>query len=86
MAVHIRLKRIGKNPKGRIHFRVGVFEESRGRDSRPIEELGFYDPGSGAAKIKKERLDYWVKNGAQVSDTIKSLVKKEAHNAAGTSS
>lgn len=77
MAVRIRLKRIGKNPKGKIHFRIAVFEESRGRDSRPIEELGFYSPQSGVAKIKKERIEYWVKNGAQMSDTIKSLVKKE---------
>ena len=76
MAVHIRLKRIGKNPKGRIYFRIGVFEESQGRDSRPIEELGSYNPQSGGAKNKKERLDYWVKNGEQMSATVKSLVKK----------
>ncbi len=76
MAVRIRLKRIGKNPKGNIHFRLAVFEESRGRDSRPIEELGFYNPRSGAAKIKRGRIEYWVKNGAQVSATIKSLMKK----------
>jgi small subunit ribosomal protein S16 len=76
MAVRIRLRRIGKKVKGRIHFRVSVFDESRGRDSRAIEELGFYNPQSGAVKIKKERLEYWVKNGAQMSDTVKSLVKK----------
>jgi small subunit ribosomal protein S16 len=76
MAVHIRLRRIGKNPKGRPHFRVTVFDERRGRDSRFIEELGFYNPISGLIKVKKERLDFWVKNGAQVSQTIKSLVKK----------
>jgi len=76
MAVHIRLKRIGKNPKGRIYFRLGVFEESQGRDSRPIEELGSYNPQTGAAKIKKERLEHWMKNGAQVSPTIKSLMEK----------
>ncbi len=76
MAVRVRLRRIGKNPKKRPHFRVTVFEETRGRDSRFIEELGFYNPINGEFKVKKERLDYWVKNGAQVSATIKSQVKK----------
>ncbi len=89
MAVHIRLRRIGKNPKGRPHFRVTVFDERRGRDSRFIEELGFYNPVNGSVKIKKERIEYWVKNGAQLSLTVKSLIKKinkEGQNAAGTTS
>jgi small subunit ribosomal protein S16 len=76
MAVHIRLRRIGKNPKGKLHFRITVFDERRGRDGKFIEELGFYNPVSQSVKIKKERFDFWVKNGAQVSPTIKSLVKK----------
>lgn len=74
MAVHIRLRRIGKNPKKRPHFRITVFDERRGRDSRFIEELGFYNPVSESTKINQERLDYWVKNGAVVSQTIKSLI------------
>lgn len=78
MAVHIRLRRIGKNPKKNPHFRIGVYDERTGRDGRTIEELGFYSPVTGVAKIKKERVDYWVKNGAQMSPTVKSLVKKAA--------
>jgi len=78
MAVHIRLRRIGKNPKGRPHFRLSVFDERSGRDSKCIEELGFYNPVSGFANIKQERLNYWVKNGAVLSETIKSLAKKVA--------
>jgi len=88
MAVHIRLRRVGKNPKGRPHFRVTVFDERRGRDSRFIEELGFYNPVSKALKIKKERLDFWIKNGAQLSQTVKRLMKsieKEAKNATNAS-
>ena len=81
MAVHIRLRRIGKNPKGRPHFRISVFDHRKGRDSKIIEELGFYNPVSGLTKIKTERLSYWVKTGAVLSATIKSLVKKEAKNA-----
>ncbi|MDP2941437.1 MAG: 30S ribosomal protein S16 [Candidatus Omnitrophota bacterium] len=76
MAVHIRLRRIGKNPKAKPHFRLSVFDERQGRDSRAIEELGYYSPVKGDVKIKRERLEYWVKNGAQLSPTIKSLVKK----------
>lgn len=76
MAVHIRLRRIGKNPGGKPHFRVTVFDERMGRDSRIIEELGYYKPASGDAVLKKERIAEWVKNGAQVSATIKSLLKK----------
>ncbi len=88
MAVHIRLRRIGKNPKGKPHFRVSVFDERRGRDGRFIEELGFYNPISQEVKIDKERVNFWVKNGAQVSATIKSLIKKiikEETNASRTS-
>jgi len=88
MAVHIRLRRIGKNPKGKPHFRVSVFDERRGRDGRFIEELGFYNPVSQEVKIDKERVTFWVKNGAQVSATIKSLIKKiikEETNASRTS-
>jgi len=76
MAVHIRLRRIGKNPVGKPHFRVTVFDERMGRDSRIIEELGYYKPVSGLAEIKKERLAEWVKKGAQLSTTVKSLLKK----------
>ncbi len=93
MAVAIRLRRIGKNPKKRPHFRATVFDERRGRDSRVIEEVGFYNPVTGTVKINKERMDFWVKRGAQVSQTIKTLVKKsqvmpqkEAKDAAGTGS
>ena len=78
MSVHIRLRRIGKNPKRRCFFRIGVFDKRRGRDSRSIEELGFYDPTKEPAlvKINKERLEYWLSCGAQLSETVKSLVKK----------
>ncbi len=76
MAVRIRLRRIGKNPKKKPHFRVTIFDERRSRDGRFIEEIGFYNPITGAAKIDKERFDFWVKNGAQPTLTVKSLVKK----------
>jgi small subunit ribosomal protein S16 len=76
MAVRIRLRRIGKNPKKNPHFRLTVFDETRNRDGRLIEELGFYRPTTGTVTLKKERYEYWVKQGAQASETIKRLVKK----------
>lgn len=76
MAVHIRLRRIGKNPKGKPHFRVSVFDERTGRDGRVLEELGFYSPLTGAANIKVEKIQAWIKKGAQPSLTVKNLLKK----------
>ncbi|MFH0855998.1 MAG: 30S ribosomal protein S16 [Candidatus Omnitrophota bacterium] len=85
MAVHIRLRRIGKNPKGKPHFRVAAYDGRTGRDGRVLEELGFYTPVSGEFKLKSERIQYWIKNGAQASATVKSLIKKEAKNATASS-
>lgn len=91
MAVRIRLRRIGKNPKKQPFFRVSVFDETQGRDARTIEELGYYNPLTGASKVKLERYLHWVKNGAQASETVKALVKKlskegERHAASASSS
>lgn len=89
MAVRIRFRRIGKNPKKKPHFRISVFDETRGRDSKFIEELGFYNPVTGALKVNKERFDSWVKTGAQPSQAITNLMKKndkEARNAAKSAS
>jgi small subunit ribosomal protein S16 len=76
MSVHIRLRRIGKNPKKNPHFRISVYERTRNRDGRSKEEIGYYTPVNGEVKLDKERLDYWVKRGAQLSETVKSLYKK----------
>ncbi len=82
MAVRVRLRRIGKNPKGKPHFRFSVFDETRSRDSRFIEELGFYNPVSKAMKIDMVRFDYWVSKGAQPTATVANLVKKIKKSAA----
>lgn len=75
MAVHVRLRRIGKGAKGKPHYRVSVFDERTARDGRVLEELGFWNPISKETKINMERLSYWVKNGAQMSATVKRLSK-----------
>ncbi len=76
MAVHIRLRRIGKNPKGKPHFRISAFDARSGRDGRILEELGFYNPLTGESVLKKEKIEAWIKNGAQLSLTVKNLLKK----------
>jgi small subunit ribosomal protein S16 len=75
MAVTIRLKKMGT--KRKPHFKIIVCDKSKGRDTRAIEELGIYDPSFNPPllKLKKERADYWVSVGAQMSDTVKSIVK-----------
>ncbi len=76
MAACIRLKKMGT--KKRPHFHIIVCDQSRGRNTRAIEEIGFYDPSKNPAfiKIDKERASYWVGVGAQMSETVKSIIKK----------
>ncbi len=81
MAAVIRLRRIGKNPKGKPYFRVTVFHTNRGRDSRFIEEVGSYNPVTGQVKFDTDRLAHWIKSGAQLSATVKRLVDKSSTKA-----
>jgi small subunit ribosomal protein S16 len=76
MAVRIRLKRIGKNK--RPYYRVVVADSRFPRDGRFIEKIGFYDPMQTPAvfDVDMERVKYWLSNGAQPTDTVKSLLKK----------
>ena len=75
MAVRIRLRRIGKNPKKKPHFRVTVFDERTTRDGRFIEELGFYNPVSKQASLDLARYSYWLEKGAQPSAGVKTVLK-----------
>jgi len=87
MAVYIRLRRIGKNPKKKPYFRLAVYDQRQGRDSRSIEELGYYNPINGVKKFNLDRIQHWLKQGAQLSQAAKSLVKRytrEVKNATGT--
>ena len=76
MAVKIRLKRIGM--KKVPFYRIVVSDARSPRDGRFIEEIGYYDPLKDPAEIKvdAERAQYWVKNGAQPTDTVRALLKK----------
>jgi len=74
--VKIRLRRMGakKNP----FYRIVVADSKSPRDGRFIEEIGTYDPLASPSDIKVdvERAEYWIKNGAQPTDTVRALLKK----------
>lgn len=76
--VKIRLRRMGA--KKAPFYRVVVADSRSPRDGRFIEEIGTYNPIPNPAeiKIKMDRADYWVKNGAQPTDTVRALLKKSA--------
>ena len=72
----IRLRRTGS--KKRSYFRVVVTDSRTARDSSFVEIVGHYNPRTKPAKveIKRERIDHWVGKGAQLSDTVRTLLKR----------
>jgi small subunit ribosomal protein S16 len=71
----IRLARFGAKKKP--FYRVVVIEKERARNGRNLEVLGQYNPLTTPAQVnlKHDRLEYWTKNGARMSDTVKRLVE-----------
>ena len=76
MAVKIRLKRIGA--KKTPFYRVVVADERSPRDGKFIEEIGYYNPLTDPVDIKidAEKATKWLGNGAQPTETVRSLLKK----------
>jgi small subunit ribosomal protein S16 len=76
MAVKIRLKRLGA--KKTPFYRVVVADERSPRDGKFIEEIGYYNPLTNPVEIKidAEKAQKWIKNGAQPTETVRSLLKK----------
>ena len=76
MAVKIRLRRMGA--KKAPFYRIVVADSRYPRDGRFIEEIGYYNPMLNPADIKidSEKARKWVANGAQPTETVKSLLKK----------
>jgi small subunit ribosomal protein S16 len=77
MAVKIRLARHGR--KKRPFFRIVVADERFSRDGRFLEKVGTYNPLKNPAEVsvEKERVTYWLGQGALPTDTVKSLLRKE---------
>lgn len=74
--VKIRLRRIGA--KKAPFYRVVVADSRFPRDGRFIEEIGYYDPMTepSTLKVDAEKAKQWVGKGAQMTDTVKALFKK----------
>ena len=76
MAVKIRLKRMGA--KKAPFYRVVVADERAPRDGKFIEEIGYYNPLTDPVdiKINAEKANKWLANGAQPTETVRTLLKK----------
>ena len=76
MAVKIRLKRMGA--KKAPFYRVVVADSRYPRDGRFIDEVGYYNPLTDPAtvNIDADKAKKWIENGAQPTDTVKALLKK----------
>jgi small subunit ribosomal protein S16 len=84
MAVSIRLRREGT--KNRPYYKVVVADRRSPRDGKFIEIIGAYDPKIPGhnSTLKIDRIEYWISKGAQPSDTVRSLIKKNKKSSAAT--
>lgn len=80
--VKIRLTRAGA--KKRPFYRIVAIDGRKARDSRPLEFLGTFDPKTNPEKlsIRTDAVDAWVAKGAQLSPTVKSLIRRAKRHAA----
>jgi len=71
----IRLSQVGK--KHRHSYRVVITEARSKRDGKTVDQIGYYNPQIQPPefKIKKDRLNYWLKHGAQMTDRVRKLIK-----------
>jgi small subunit ribosomal protein S16 len=81
MAVSIRLRREGA--LNRPYYKVVVADSRSPRDGKFIEIIGTYDPKKTGhnSTLKLDRIDHWISKGAQASDTVRSLIKKNRKQA-----
>lgn len=76
--VKIRLRRVGA--KKAPFYRIVVADSRSPRDGRFIEEIGTYDPAAESGSkisVDMERVNYWIANGAQPTETVRGLISKE---------
>lgn len=81
MSISIRLKKMGK--RGQPFYRVVVADTLKKHEGDYIENLGWYNPlvEGENYQLKQDRLDYWIGQGARISNTVKSLVLKNRKRA-----
>jgi small subunit ribosomal protein S16 len=69
----IRLARTGARKQP--HYRIVVIEKARARNGRPVEVVGTYNPRTNptSVELKRDRVEYWVSKGAQMSERVNKL-------------
>jgi small subunit ribosomal protein S16 len=72
--VKLRLKRFGK--KREVSYRIVAMQSTSRRDGRPLEELGFYNPRTHETRLDVPAIIQRLKNGAQPTETVRSILKK----------
>lgn len=72
--VKIRLKRFGK--KREVSYRIVAIQNNARRDGCPLEELGFYNPRTDETTLKVPEIVKWLQNGAQPTETVRSILRK----------
>jgi small subunit ribosomal protein S16 len=82
--VKIRLTRAGA--RNRPFYRIVAVDERRPRDGRPLEFLGIFDPKVSPEKlsVRKDAVEKWVAKGAQLSPTVKSLLRRAKQRVAAS--
>ncbi|MCK5214685.1 MAG: 30S ribosomal protein S16 [Candidatus Omnitrophica bacterium] len=80
MEVRIRLQKAGKSAKKRYNYRIVAISRNTSRQNRHLDLIGYYDASKKPCVIEfnQTKLDKWIKQGATMSDTVKSLVKKKS--------
>jgi small subunit ribosomal protein S16 len=81
--VKVRLYRTGA--RGKPSYRIVVMDQRKKRQGRVLELLGTYDPrGTGGIQYSATALERWVEQGAQVSDTVRTLILRHKRAAAAS--
>lgn len=70
--LNIRLQRTGK--RGQAYFRIIIAEHTKKPKGGVLELLGSYDPHKKELKVEKDRVEYWMSKGAQISPTVNNLL------------
>ncbi len=75
--LRIRLARVGK--KKQASYRIVVMDQRKARNSEYVEVVGHYNPRQtpSAINLKAERVQYWLGQGAQPTDTVRSFLRRE---------
>ena len=76
MSVKVRMTRSGS--KKRPFYRIVAINSDARRDGRPLDFIGYYNPctNPGTLSIDADKLNAWIEKGAEMTDTVRTLVKK----------